>query len=28
VILLQGDHRGRAADWLTASGYRVKHKGG
>lgn len=28
VILLQGDHRTAAADWLTAQGYTVKHKGG
>ncbi len=28
VILLQGDHRDRAAAWLTEHGYRTKHKGG
>jgi translation initiation factor 1 len=28
AVLLQGDHRQRVADWLTRSGYRVKHKGG
>lgn len=28
VILLQGDHRNRVADWLTRSGYTIKHKGG
>jgi translation initiation factor 1 (eIF-1/SUI1) len=25
---LQGDHRDRAAAWLTEHGYRTKHKGG
>jgi translation initiation factor 1 len=28
VVLLQGDHRTRTADWLQSKGYRVKHKGG
>ena len=28
VVLLQGDHRKRTADWLESKGYRVKHKGG
>ena len=28
VILLQGDHRNRVADWLTREGYTIKHKGG
>ena len=28
VILLQGDHRNRVADWLTRSGYTIKLKGG
>lgn len=28
VILLQGDHRDRVAQWLTKAGYAVKHKGG
>ena len=28
VILLQGDHRSRVADWLKREGYSIKHKGG
>lgn len=28
VVLLQGDHRQRVAEWLTREGYAVKHKGG
>lgn len=28
VVLLQGDHRQRVADWLIGEGYTVKHKGG
>lgn len=28
VILLQGDHRDRVAQWLRDKGYTVKHKGG
>lgn len=28
VILLQGDHRDRVAQWLSSQGYAVKHKGG
>jgi translation initiation factor 1 len=28
MILLQGDHRDRAAEWLRHKGYTVKHKGG
>lgn len=28
VVLLQGDHRERVAEWLKRSGYQVKHKGG
>ena len=28
VILLQGDHRDRVAQWLSGQGYAVKHKGG
>lgn len=28
VILLQGDHRDRVAQWLSGEGYAVKHKGG
>ena len=28
VVLLQGDHRQRVADWLTREGYAIKHKGG
>ena len=28
VVLLQGDHRQRVADWLTKEGYAIKHKGG
>ncbi len=28
VVLLQGDHRDRVANWLTREGYAVKHKGG
>ena len=28
VVLLQGDHRNRVADWLTREGYTIKHKGG
>ena len=28
VVLLQGDHRQRVADWLIREGYSVKHKGG
>lgn len=28
MILLQGDHRDRAAQWLSDKGYTVKHKGG
>jgi len=28
VVLLQGDHRQRVADWLTREGYSIKHKGG
>ena len=28
VVLLQGDHRQRVADWLTRQGYSIKHKGG
>ena len=28
VILLQGDHRERVAQWLSSEGYAVKHKGG
>lgn len=28
VILLQGDHRDRVAQWLSGQGYVVKHKGG
>lgn len=28
VVLLQGDHRERVAQWLTRAGYTVKHKGG
>lgn len=28
VILLQGDHRDRVAQWLSDQGYNVKHKGG
>ena len=28
VVLLQGDHRQRVADWLIREGYSIKHKGG
>jgi len=28
VVLLQGDHRQRVADWLILEGYSIKHKGG
>lgn len=28
MVLLQGDHRQRVADWLTKEGYSIKHKGG
>ncbi len=28
VVLLQGDHRDRVANWLTRQGYAIKHKGG
>jgi len=28
VVLLQGDHRERTAQWLRSKGYTVKHKGG
>ena len=28
VVLLQGDHRNRVAEWLTRKGYTIKHKGG
>ena len=28
MLLLQGDHRQRVADWLTKEGYSIKHKGG
>ena len=28
VVLLQGAHRQRVADWLTREGYLIKHKGG
>ncbi|MGB1671404.1 MAG: translation initiation factor [Flavobacteriales bacterium] len=28
VVLLQGDHRQRVADWLTREGHSIKHKGG
>ena len=28
MVLLQGDHRERAAQWLRDNGFTVKHKGG
>ena len=28
VVLLQGDHRQRVADWLIREGYSIRHKGG